>query len=156
MWKLSLDGIRELMHDSDYGASWEPVSFKGNAPGLLSHHKTAVFGHSVVIFGGIRDYNSNKDAFEFDSHHLKWSKLTQKGEVPKPRDDHSQCQIDPTSFIIFGGFVDGSRVNECYICTKNGNTLEWRQVGQNSPEKPCIRASHSSAIYRGKMYIFGG
>lgn len=50
----------------------------------------------------------------------------------------------------------GSRVNECYHCRKNGGTLEWKKIGENSPDKPCIRASQSSAIYNGKCYIFGG
>lgn len=49
--------------------------------------------------------------------------------MPKPRDDHSLAQIDDKSFLIFGGFVQGSRVNECYSCKKNGNTLEWKRIG---------------------------
>lgn len=52
--------------------------------------------------------------------------------------------------------MEGSRVNECYIATKNGNSLDWRQIGQESPIRPCIRASHSSVIHNGKCYIFGG
>jgi hypothetical protein len=58
--------------------------------------------------------------------------------------------------MIFGGFVEGSRVNEAYVCTKNGNTLEWKQIATKSPTAPCIRASHSSCVYNGKCYIFGG
>jgi hypothetical protein len=76
--------------------------------------------------------------------------------VPKPRDDHSLSQIDDQSFLIFGGFVQGSRVNECYTATKNGNTLDWTKVECTSKEAPCIRASHSSCVYNDKMYIFGG
>lgn len=76
--------------------------------------------------------------------------------MPKPRDDHSLSQIDNESFLIFGGFVEGSRVNECYICNKKGNTLNWRLVADKSAEKPCIRASHSSVVHNNKCYIFGG
>lgn len=65
-------------------------------------------------------------------------------------------QIDADSFLIFGGFTEGSRVNECYIGTKKGLTLEWKQVGQKSANKPCIRASHSSVVFNNKCYIFGG
>ena len=36
------------------------------------------------------------------------------------------------------------------------NTLEWKLIAHNSPVAPCIRASHSSAVYNGKCYIFGG
>ena len=66
------------------------------------------------------------------------------------------AQCDGSSFIIFGGFVAGSRVNECYMCTKNGLTLDWKCVGENSPVKPAPRASQSCAFYQGKLYVFGG
>ena len=96
------------------------------------------------------------EVFEFDVTKNSWSKLKQTGQVPKPRDDHSLSQIDGERFMIFGGFVDGSRTNECFICTKNGTSLTWKQVGTESPKAPCIRASHSSVIYENKLYIFGG
>lgn len=35
-------------------------------------------------------------------------------------------------------------------------TLEWSQLGANSQDKPCIRASHSGVIYQNKLHIFGG
>jgi len=122
----------------------------------LSHHRPAVFGHSVVIFGGINDYDNTPDAYEFDSTKCLWTKLKQIGNVPKPRDDHSLSQINENSFLIFGGFVQGSRVNECYTCKKVGGSLEWSLVEIKSPTAPCIRASHSTAVYNGKCYIFGG
>lgn len=144
------------MEDPSYGVSWEPVNTKGHNPGKLSHHRPAVFGHSVVIFGGINDYDNTPDAYEFDSTKYQWTKLKQTGNVPKPRDDHSLSQINENSFLIFGGFVQGSRVNECYTCKKNGNTLEWTKIEVKSEEAPCIRASHSSSVYNDKCYIFGG
>ena len=92
----------------------------------------------------------------FDSEKSVWSKMKETGDVPKARDDHTLSQIDGDSFLIFGGFVEGSRVNESYIANKKGNTLEWRQVGDKAPLKPCVRASHSAVVYNGKCYIFGG
>ena len=89
MWKLSIKGLLELLDDSQYAISWEPVVCKGTVPPNISHHKAAVFGNSVIIFGGINDYENNKEVFEFDSIKNVWSKLKQSGDVPKPRDDHS-------------------------------------------------------------------
>lgn len=89
MWKMSISGIQELMEDPESGVSWEPVNFKGTVPGNISHHKPAVFGLSVVIFGGINDFDNNPEAFEFDSSKNVWTKMKQTGDVPKPRDDHS-------------------------------------------------------------------
>jgi hypothetical protein len=61
MWKLSVNGLREIVKDSEYPVSWEPVVCKGTVPNNISHHKSAVFGNSVVIFGGINDYENNKE-----------------------------------------------------------------------------------------------
>jgi len=60
---------------------------KGNhQPGNISHHKAAVFGSQVVVFGGIKD---DQECWMFDSDKNMWSKLKQTGDVPMSRDDHS-------------------------------------------------------------------
>jgi len=89
MWKLSISEIKELIEDPENMISWKPVDTTGDVPGNISHHKAAVFGHQVVIFGGINDYENNPHTYEFDTSRNKWTKLTQNGEVPEPRDDHS-------------------------------------------------------------------
>ena len=53
MWRLSVSGLTELMNDPDYGVAWETVKCTGTIPGNISHHRPAVFGNSVVVFGGI-------------------------------------------------------------------------------------------------------
>ena len=76
MWKLKVNGVKELIDDPDYGVTWEPVTQKGNAiPSKISHHKPAIFGHSVVIFGGKNDFENNPDAYEFDTNKSSWSKM---------------------------------------------------------------------------------
>lgn len=74
------------------------------------------------------------------------------------RDDHAMCQLSDNSFLIFGGFVEGSRTNECYIAKKSGTTLDWTECAKASPDMPCIRASHSIAYNAAtdKCYVFGG
>lgn len=57
MWRLSISSVNDLERDPESGASWEPISFKGTCPGKISHHRAAVFGNNVVIFGGIKDYD---------------------------------------------------------------------------------------------------
>lgn len=156
MWRISLGQLNELAVHGDASCQWECINQKGSVPGKISHHKAAVFDHKAVIFGGILNNGDCDDAYEFDTEKLAWSKLKQTGEVPKPRDDHSLSQVNDNSFIIFGGFVAGSRVNECYQCTKNGGTLDWKQLGEASPQKPLPRASHSASYFNGKLYIFGG
>lgn len=44
-----------------------PFSSKSVDPGKISHHQAAVFGHSVVIFGGIVGAETTQvEALEFD------------------------------------------------------------------------------------------
>ena len=67
--------------------------------------------------------------------------------------------LSENTFLVFGGFVNGSRVNE--ICRFNvpnnqiidGTVCESQQTGDALP-KP--RASASSAVYNGRLYVFGG
>lgn len=82
--------------------------------------------------------------------------MKQTGDIPKPRDDHSLAQIDDSSFLIFGGFVEGSRTNECFIGKRSLGQIEWKRVAEKSPEQPSIRASQSACCHNGKCYIFGG
>ena len=129
------------MEDSECGVSWELVQQKGNPPTSISHHKPAVFGQHVVVFGGITDGDDNPNAYEFDSIKSTWTVLKQTGNIPKPRDDHSLAQIDDNSFLIFGGFVEGSRTNECFIGTRSLGQIEWKRVAENAASAPSIRAS---------------
>ena len=152
MWRLSIQGVTELAEDPEYGVAWESITARGNVPGKISHHKPAVFGSSVVVYGGINDAN---EIYEFDSVKCHWSLMKQSGDVPAARDDHSLAQCDGEKFVIFGGFVAGSRVNDTYVGTKNGGEISWKQVAENC-DGPCVRNSHSAVCQAGKMYVFGG
>ena len=78
-----MSGCSELMSDPDYGVSWEQVNCSGTIPGNISHHRPAVFGHSVVVFGGILNSDQNiSEAYEFNSTKCSWSKLKQTGDIP--------------------------------------------------------------------------
>jgi len=63
------------------------------------------------------------------------------------------------SFLVFGGFVNGSRVNELAkfsmtnMTTINGQIL---QASSNSETCPLSRASFASSAYNDKLYIYGG
>ena len=75
MWKMSISGIHELMDDPENGVCWEAVNCKGTTPGKISHHKSAVFGLSVIVFGGIDCLDNFEDTFEFNSQTNTWSKI---------------------------------------------------------------------------------
>lgn len=63
------------------------------------------------------------------------------------------------SFLIFGGFVNGSRTNELALFEMaNSQTVEKKMIFENSTDGSCPkpRASSSSAVYQDKLYVFGG
>ena len=67
-----------------------------------------------------------------------------------PRDDHVMSDLSDGSFMIFGGFVNGSRVNElAKFDMANSQTVERSVVHGNCAEAsyPKPRASSSSAVY---------
>ena len=67
MWRLSITGVDDLKVHKDTSVCWENIKQKGTVPGNLSHHKTAVFGHSAVVFGGIQNNDDCIEAYEFDT-----------------------------------------------------------------------------------------
>ena len=82
MWRLSVSGLTELMNDPDYGVAWETVKCTGTIPGNISHHRPAVFGNSVVVFGGILNADQNiVETYEFDPSRCSWSKMKQSGDA---------------------------------------------------------------------------
>ena len=64
-----------MIDETNYDVCWETVTTKGTGPGRISNHRAVVFGNSVIIFGGKKDFDNIAHAYEFDSHNLKWSKL---------------------------------------------------------------------------------
>lgn len=63
------------------------------------------------------------------------------------------------SFLVFGGFVNGSRVNELAKFTMaNAQTISAQMLQASTTEEtaPKCRASLCSAVYNDKLYLFGG
>jgi len=58
------------------------------------------------------------------------------------------------SFLVFGGFVNGSRVNEVLKFQPSNVSVNGESL--ISGEGPMVRASCSTAIHNDKMYVFGG
>jgi hypothetical protein len=127
MWKLSLPGVEELANDNNFGVQWEPVRDKGTSPGKISHHKAIVLPSmtDVMIIGGMTGINEITEAYNFDTNKDFWTKLVQVGDVPQPRDDHSLVLVDEMGFLIFGGFVNGSRTNDVFMASRSGPKLIW-------------------------------
>lgn len=119
MWKVDLNAIHQLFQDNFYPVAWEHVQTKGKDLGRISHHSTIPFGADVIFYGGMKGEDSNPDIALFKTTTATWSMLKLNGDA-LPRDDHSCFKITEDTFVVFGGFVNGSRVNELVTFTYDG------------------------------------
>ena len=64
----------------------------------------------------------------------------------------------PGKFVVFGGFVDGSRVDEVVSFEPTTACVKAEQLagGATGVKGPKVRASHSNVFHDNKLYVFGG
>jgi len=158
MWRLNIDELDPLERDPYYPLHWEPVTVSGAGPGKISHHTCATISSQMVLFGGQIGIDDNSAVYTFDLPRCTWSRLEAGPGVPQPRDDHVLVQLNPdeSSLLIFGGFVNGSRVNEVYEMRIEGEKVEFEKHEPAGGLAPEPRASHLGVPYNNKLYIFGG
>ena len=110
----------------------------------------------MYIFGG----TSNSEEFSrteiLDLKSFSWTDLDSQNGVPPALDSHTANLYESPAgprMIVFGGFSKGERTNSVY--SLDLSSLNWSKV-PTSPRCPEIRLSHSSVVYGGSLYVFGG
>ena len=71
----------------------------------------------------------------------------------------SLCDCGDGSFMVFGGFVNGYRVNELLRFKPKENVsidCEECPVTKGAGGEPCARTGHASGYYNGHFFVFGG
>lgn len=152
MWCVNLTKVHLLQDDPYYPVEWEMVCPNGRGPGKISHHTASVQSDEVVFYGGLKGEDSCADIFLFDVPTCTWSTLNLGASI-KARDDHAMAHAPDGSFFVFGGFVNGSRVNEICHFGKQGNSLSGQVLCQEGPDG---RAGHSAVCHENKVFVFGG
>jgi hypothetical protein len=90
----------------------------------------------MFLFGG-NTYNKTVQVFGDEMVHsplyclnmktFSWSQLKTRGDVVKPRDEHTAVLDEPNgTMVIFGGFEDGERVND--VAIYNLKTNIWQKI----------------------------
>ena len=145
---------------------WVEISTKGAKPGAISHHSAVIKGDEMYLYGGAKEYGEdNPDLYWLNLKTLEWKVVHWDGETkPEPRDDHSMAAADD-GFYIFGGYVEGKRMNDLYKFTYETRKWEllweYRDVNEFSPEDkqkecPWPRTGQAIAYFDNKVYLFGG
>lgn len=161
MWRVSLTGIHALQQDPFYPVEWECVTTTGRSPGKISHHTCSMMkgNKEVIFYGGLKGDDSNAEIFIYNALGSSWTTVHLSPQATvEPRDDHAMCDKGDGNFMVFGGFVNGSRVDdvvsfEPQAVNVNATLLAGGSTGNCGP---VVRASHSSVVYGDKLYVFGG
>lgn len=103
---------------------WEQITTTGAKPDAISRHTAVVNGDEMYIFGGTKNNGeSNEDLLCLNFKSLEWRVVHSDSEdKAKSRDDHSMA-VASDGFYIFGGFVNGKRMNDLYKFTYE--TKKW-------------------------------
>lgn len=111
-------------------------------------------GETIYFYGGLKGEDSVKDIFKFNVKTNCWSQDSLEGDLIA-RDDHAIACQENGDFYVFGGFVDGSRVNQTCVITRGEGGAFKGEMCSEGGDIP-VRAGHSTVLHNGALYTFGG
>lgn len=127
--------------------------------------------NNILLYGGLKGEDSNDEVFSFSSQTNTWTAvqfsvskinplhLSQKESAKiLPRDDHTLCDCGDGSFMVFGGFVNGYRVDELLKFTTANMNISCEELSGGSTGKhgPKPRTAHTSGFFNNHFYVYGG
>ncbi|XP_041352699.1 kelch domain-containing protein 3-like [Gigantopelta aegis] len=158
------DGACETLYQFDSTTNrWSRPVVYGNIPGARDGHSACVINNKMYIYGGFevevdRFFN---DVHAFDFNTMTWMEVKTLGRPACWRDFHTATAVGSTMFVFGGRSDEGGDLftnNEIY-CNKmqtfNTLTNTWHEPVTHG-DKPPGRRSHSSFMYCGMLYVFGG
>jgi hypothetical protein len=124
-------------------------------------HSSSLIHNSMLIFGGMNQYERLNDLWSFDMLTKRWHKLNWTGIPPSPRYDHvgiSVSNVDTNKekyMVIFGGNTLDRKGYSNEVFTFNLSELLWSNGEIDETMKG--RVASSGALYqKDKILIFGG
>lgn len=132
---------------------WALVDNYGDIPGVRMGHTASLWqGDKVLIFGGENEHRTYlNDLIIFDIKTAHWHQPELRGLTPQGRARHSAVIHDDKLFIIGGmsGRDNNTVLDDfCYLDLKR---WEWSRTWRFVP-----RYDHSSWVYGGRIWVFGG
>lgn len=118
-----------------------------------------VSAKEIAFFGGLQGESSNTQISMLNLLNNQWSSLKISTQITDiGRDDFAVCDFKDGSFCTFGGYVNGSRVDDVVKFAVTGSACEaallaGEEKGVCGPTK---RASVSTGVWDQKMFVFGG
>ncbi|KAF2751561.1 kelch repeat protein [Sporormia fimetaria CBS 119925] len=130
---------------------WNLVDNYGDIPGVRMGH-TANFwrGDKLLVFGGENEHRQHlNDVIIFDLKTAHWTQPELHGPAPRGRARHSAVIHDEKLYISGGQTGHDSVLDD--ICFLDLKTWTWSRTWKFVP-----RYDHSSWVWNGRVWIFGG
>lgn len=169
-WSFDFNNVGELsncdLNTKMPSLSWNAVTTQGvKKPSALSNHTSVIYKQKMYLYGGSSGLSSNVAFFCLDTASNLWEPVRTKSHANEPHNtptesDEHTAVVHHEDMIIFGGFIDGDRVDSVFKF--NFIKAEWKQIFQYEKEaNPSARAGHSSVVVEEEggnsfMYVFGG
>lgn len=151
MWRLNCTTVQQLQQGIQKSFCWEQITTGGKDLGKISHHSCAmVSAKEIAFFGGLQGESSNNTIAMLNLLNNQWSSLKISTPITDiGRDDFAVCDFKDGNFCTFGGYVNGSRVDDVVKFSVNGSACEaallaGEEKGVCGPTK---RASVSTGVW---------
>lgn len=143
-------------------------------PEPRERHTLTTIKNKAILFGGTGFIEDSKKRYIFNEvwlllispKKMNWNKpKIEKSEefgIPSGRYNHTCAAYNNNMIYMFGGFDGSNFLNDLWLLvdksTETEDIFEWKRVHDNKEDKntPCARFQHSAAVYKDKMYLFGG
>eukprot|EP00300_Choanocystis_sp_HF-7_P009676 c16567_g1_i1.p1 GENE.c16567_g1_i1~~c16567_g1_i1.p1 ORF type:complete len:337 (-),score=64.09 c16567_g1_i1:105-1115(-) len=155
-----MDSSRKLLNDfwrfSLGDNTWVQIGSAGPRPQFRCWHAMSVKTdfEKMYLFGGFNSTHSLNDLWRYSFASNEWQTISPTSAKPFPRDRHTLVTAG-NSLIVYGGY-NSEMLGDMWRYSIDENT--WTRVDGSAPSSggPGKRRSHSAAMYRNRMFVFGG
>ncbi len=139
---------------------WKNPVIKGKPPQPRYGHSAILYQNSMIIFGGEDNETSESlsDVHLLDLETWTWMQPQVSGEIPPSRSFHTAILVQD-SMLVWGGHAeakDGGYIfSDVAVHILNLKTWQWSQVTPKGTP-PEARSQHSTALFKDKLFIYGG
>ncbi|XP_023232430.1 kelch domain-containing protein 10-like [Centruroides sculpturatus] len=146
--------FKELWRFNIASKEWTNLRTKGQTPQLVASHSAILLHHYLLVFGGtgvpFGFKNGNTLQF-YDIPNNCWKKVATSGSCPPKLYGQALALQDDLLYVVGGTsgldyFLD--------VHFLNLKTKQWETLC--AKEHPFGRYRHEIAIYKNKIYVFGG
>ena len=138
---------------------WTEVEGAGDTPSGRDRHSMTVFADgTVVLFGGVgSDFYNDVYSLTVSGTGASWVRLTNAGDIPGARSEHTMTAFADGIAVLFGGF-DGSSdyLDDVYSLTVSGTHATWASLTSQGDTPSAPRGHSMTALADGTVVLLGG